>query len=367
MMKAIFTLTFICTFFLASGQNCTNLVSNLVFQQKFNQIATMPNNQMKLNKAKAFVQSTCLTSTQVKTIAVLFTQDSYRLEFCKIAVHRTLDQINFYDVYDAFSTFSAAFRLHDYIHDNELDVSGANETTPPPPPPPTGPSFPNLAYPSAAGYTGAKGCEGNMISSVKFEQVAKNVFQQPTDESKSIAITNATNDYCLTFAELMKLTSLMQAEPMRLSLMQSVFLSIYDLDNYPSGVVLFTTTDLQVQWTTYVNVLMTETADPVEPVEPDPPVCMVTETDFNNVLRAVKNESFPQDKKATMELAAKDRCFSVAQIKVFLKEFTFGSDRMDVAKKLYHKCTNKSDAYQITDSFTFSSEKNDWKEFIKNN
>ncbi len=82
-----------------------------------------------------------LSSMQVKEIASRLNDDGARLEFASAAFARTADPENFYEVYDAFSTFSKVMRLHDRIHHLSIAVPTAAlppPTTPiPPPPPPT--------------------------------------------------------------------------------------------------------------------------------------------------------------------------------------------------------------------------------------
>jgi hypothetical protein len=57
-----------------------------------------------------------MSSQQVKTIAMLLVNDDARLEFASAAYAITVDPENFYEVYDAFTTFSRVMRLHDRIH-----------------------------------------------------------------------------------------------------------------------------------------------------------------------------------------------------------------------------------------------------------
>src|ERR1041385_1813980 len=212
-----FTFFFLLILFckISIAQTCNNPVSSTIFQNNFNQIAIQQTNDLKLAKADLFVNSNCVLSSQVKNIAQLFTEDNYRLEFCKTAYPHTFDQVNFFDVYDAFTTFSYALRLYDFIHTAPVIVT--------PPPVSTEPVFPNVAYPSSANYTGKKGCAGPVLNAASFKTVAQNVFIQPTDESKQIAIQNASNNNCLDFAEVMKLVSLLQSEDFRLQLLEFTF------------------------------------------------------------------------------------------------------------------------------------------------
>jgi hypothetical protein len=360
MKKFTFLLLFILTAFIGFSQNCTNPVSTPVFQNNFNQIAIQQTNQKKLEKANQFVGVNCLMSAQVKLIAQLFTEDAYRLEFCKLAYAHTYDQANFYDVYDAFAAFSFAFRLHDFIHPpaNTTVVTQPVVTTPPAP---TEPVYPNIAYPSSASYRGRRGCTGPVLNEGSFKLAAQNVFVQPTDESKQVAIQNIANSNCIDFAQLMKLVSMLRSENIRLQVMEFAYPKIFDLENYQPGIALFTNTQTQNQWTGYASGYL---APP--PPAPAPVVCTVTANDFNGIMVSIKAKSFPADKLALIDVLANDRCFNVEQIKTIGKEFSFGDDKLKVFKKLYAKCPDQNNYYKLVDELSFSSEKDELNNFIKN-
>ncbi len=355
---------FILFLFVASftgfSQNCVNPVSQQVFQTNFNQIAIQQTNQKKLEKASVFASTNCMMAAQVKNIALLFTEDNYRLEFCKIAYSHTFDQVNFYDVYDAFTAFSYAFRLHDYIH---MPAPAPVEPAIIIAPQPTTPVYPNVAYPTSANYRGRKGCNGPVMNESDFKTVAQNIFVQPTDESKLLTIQNASNSYCMDFAQLMKFSSIIKSEQLRMQAMQFAFPRIYDLDNYQPGIVLFTTTQMQNDWINFATGYLTP---PAQPTPAPAPVCVVTAADFNGIITSLKAKSFPSDKMGLVELLSKDRCFSVDQVKIIGKEFTSASDKLKAFKLLYAKCADQSNYYKLVDELTFSSDKEALNTYIKN-
>lgn len=364
MKKALVTI--ICTlFFTWSGwaQNCNSPVSNVIFQSNFNQIAIQSSNQLKLDKSLAFVNNHCLMAAQIKNIALLFSEDSYRLEFCKVAYLHLYDKANFYDVYDAFSTFSNAFRLNDFVHQTEANSTASTATTTTSTvvqaqvnTKPAEPTFPNYAYPSVLYYKGHMGCSGPVISENVFGNIVKRVYAQPTEESKSVAIQQSYEQNCLSMAHMMKLCHLVQSENLRLRILMNSFSRIYDQDHYQSPIVLFSSTELQNEWTTYASAYLA----------PPPPVCETSDADFKKILEALKAKHFSDEKFNTLELASKNKCFTVTQIKTISKEFSFGSEKLKAFKMLYAKCNNKDDYYMLIDELTFPSEKEDLSEFIRN-
>lgn len=90
-----------------------------VFKQHLNQLALQANDQMKLQVSKNILQGSCLLSSQVKDLAMVFGGDYYRYEFCKQAWTHTFDPGNFFDVYDTFGSISTAIRLYDYVSHQE--------------------------------------------------------------------------------------------------------------------------------------------------------------------------------------------------------------------------------------------------------
>lgn len=65
--------------------------------------------------AHRFVSGGWFSSAQVKTLAAAIPQEDARLQFALAAYPRTVDPENFYDVYDAFTSYSKVFRLHDEL------------------------------------------------------------------------------------------------------------------------------------------------------------------------------------------------------------------------------------------------------------
>lgn len=360
MKKFIFTAVGIVMLNIASyAQNCNSPVSNIIFQSNFNQIAVQSSNQLKLNMAIQFVNNNCLMSAQVKNITLLFTDDAYKLEFCKVAYSHTFDKVSFYDVYDAFSTFSNAFRLHDYIllvETHSTNTATAQTTTA------SQATFPNIAYPAVINYSGHTGCQGPVINDNAFRTIAQNVANQPTDESKFVAVQLAYEQNCLGMGQMMKLCFLLQSEDMRLRSMMNAFPKIYDQDHYQSAVVLFANNNNQSTWTTYASAFL---SPPPPPPAPEP-VCETSDADFQGIMKSLKAKNFPDEKVSMLELISQKRCFSVSQIKTIGKEFSFGSDKLKVFKMLYAKCNTRDDYYQLVDMLTFPSEKEELSSFIRN-
>lgn len=348
-MKKIFTslLLFLAIANTSIAQNCQNPISSATFQTGFNMIAVQQGDPAKLLKASRFTSDKCLYSSQIKTIALLFAGDSVRYEYCKSAYSHTYDPAEFYDVYEAFRSFSWALRLYNYVEHYAGPVVVNDQA-------PAQVSFPAYAYPDTIRYTGKKGCPGPAMTDNAFTQAAQNVFIQPTDESKFVAVQSIANQNCLTFAQSMKLASLMKSDDYRLRTLTNTFYKVYDQEHYASGIVLFSTTQGQNDWTNFAKSYLT----------PPAPECKVSEADFKTIMNDLQAKRFTDDKMNMVELIAKDRCFTVSQIRKIAAEFSGGDEKIKTFKLLYPKCKDQNNYYQVIDDLTFSSEKDEMKRFI---
>ncbi|HEY5910870.1 MAG TPA: DUF4476 domain-containing protein [Verrucomicrobiae bacterium] len=89
------------------------------FEESLQSLKAERDNGEKLRRAGEMVRARRLSSMQVKAIAAGLSDDNARLEFATAAYPRTVDRENFYEVYDAFTTFSRVMRLHDRIQQFE--------------------------------------------------------------------------------------------------------------------------------------------------------------------------------------------------------------------------------------------------------
>jgi len=348
-MKHISTLILLLGFgFLQAQHRCSVPVATPVYQQNLNQITIMRGDVGRQQRAEEFVTHNCVSSQQVKGIALLFTSDSIRYVFCKTAYQTVTDADNFFVVYDAFKSFSWSICLYDFVFRNPVQT-GLEIVVPEPAA--TSPVYPAWNYPDTVRTTASKGCAGPVITESAFSLVAGNVFRQPTNESKIVAIESASANNCLSMAQLMKLTSMLTGDDNRLRVMKNGFTHIYDQEHYNSASVVFIAQVMRDQWISYCQAYLT-------------PPCVVSDADFTQLLQQIKDKRFPDDKMSLVKLLAKDRCFNVAQLAQIGDEFAFDDDRMEIFKLCYAKCPDKQNYYQLVDKITFSANKDELRRFI---
>jgi hypothetical protein len=83
------------------------------FQESINSLRRERNDSERLRQARQPHHR--LSSRQVKEMAKLFADEQVRLEYAMAAYPQVVDPENFYEVYDAFTSFSKVMRLHDRV------------------------------------------------------------------------------------------------------------------------------------------------------------------------------------------------------------------------------------------------------------
>lgn len=332
------------------AQDCTVQVSNEVFQVNYAKIATKPDDPSRLDQAISFTAFNCVNANQVKLIADLFSDDAYRLDFCMISYHTTVDRDNYYDVYDAFQTFSYAFRLHDFVKEQEAYYKGGGK------PVQTNPVFPKLTYPSYANYNGVKGCAAP-IPENDFMELAKLMNTYPSDDEKLIAGAVLMKENCLSMAQFMKLATLFKMESKKFSFMTTNYEKVYDRGNCSAALQLLTHEPYKQEWLSICN------GNP--PAEEK--TCAVNDKQMGEMLNKIDGANFPDDQLNVVRMLNKDHCFSTEQVRKIIGEFSFPANKLDAAEILYPKCTDRDNYYKLKGEFSFPTYEADFMDMINGN
>ena len=144
----------------------------------------------------------CIMSDQAYLLASVFNDDAMRLQFAYGVYPITYDKQNYYALFDAFNSLSYAFRFYDFANGHIIEY---NE----PPPPVPLKLFPDLNYPSPVGYKGLAGCQLPM-SDNDFNVLVKTVTDALGDMNRANAATQFMQSNCVSMAQLMMLSTLIQ-------------------------------------------------------------------------------------------------------------------------------------------------------------
>ena len=350
----------------ALAQRCQNPMPANVFRQNLNQLALKPNDQAKLQFSKTMLQGSCLLSSQVKDLAMVFNGDYYRFEFAKRAYRHTFDPGNFFDVYDAFGSLSAAMRLYDHVSKRESDPTPGPGPGPGPGPVvnPPRPWYPDLAYPVAAGYRGVVGCQLPLADN-DFELLALPVVAQKTDMNRRGEALKLMGSYCLSLGQVMKISTLMELESNRLAFMKEVYTKLYDMENYSYATEVFSHMPYKNDWLAYCNSMLAPPAP--APVTPPVVVCEVTAEEYNDIKRSISSVAVNSTRLTlAKQIISTKKCFTVRQIGGIMDIFSVESSRLDLALYSYDFCIDKSNYYKLTENLSVTSSKNTLLDFLKN-
>lgn len=345
---------------------CVSPMNNTTFQNEYGVLKNTTNSITKLNNAKVLVTNNCMSSNQVKQIALLFFSDQEKLDFCRASYDKIVDKENFYDVYDAFAYFSTAFRLHDYVlaYNSNNTVNNnvtihSNITTY---------DYPNYIYPSHASYVGITGCTYPINESSFYQSYSTYKMSKMSDNAKATTLKDYCSKNCLSTAQVMKLASILGSEALRYDVLKSAFSTVYDRGNFPAAEQLLTTDSYKIEFNNLMLANGISNNDDGNGTVIVNTNCVVTDGDMNDIVSSIKKESF-DDSKMTVakQIISAKKCFTVDQITRIVKLFSFDSSRLEIAKYAYEYCTDKDNYYKVKDAFSFSSSKDELTDFLLKN
>ena|SRR5688572_11786162 len=369
---------------LLQAQNCTMPVNNAFFQKEYNTISSTSNSTSKLYYANNLANTNCLSALQVKQIAQLFYSELDKLEFCKTAYKNTVDKDNFYDVYDAFTSFSTAFKLHDFVTAQKTGNTFMTTTN-------NAYDYPAYYYPDFTNYYGITGCNYPMDEANFYNSYTSYKYSKISESGKVGQIKDFVNSNCLSTAQIMKLTSVLTMESSRLDVLKTVYLRAYDRGNYGSADQLLPSLSYKNDFNNWLkgntNTLNSNNSNTISSnntnnsntqssnntvssnntISSNNSLCTVSTTDMTDIRNSINKSAFESDKLtvAKQAISAK-KCFSVAQIKEIMQMFSFESNKLIIAKYAYTYCIDRTNYYQVNDVFSFSSSKDDLNNYIKN-
>ncbi len=337
------------------AQNCTTPVSNDEVQIQYKKISTQPTDQLKLNYLNTWLRGQCLLSDHAYQLASVFNDDGMRLQFAYSAYPNIYDKQNYYTLFDAFNSLSYAFRFYDFVNGNVIEYQ-----TPPVPAPLE--IFPELNYPSPVGYKGVSGCSLPM-SDNDFMVLVTPVIQQQSDVTRMNAATQFIQSNCVSIAQMMMLSTLIQLDLNRMKFMKQNLTKCCDIQNFSFADQVFSTQVYKNDWNGFGDATVKSMLPPPVVVVP---VCMVTDADMSSIISSIKNLSFSSTKISTAkQIIQSKKCFTVSQMKSIVSLMDFEGDKLEVAKFGYDYTIDQQNYYQLTDVFDFDSSSSDLLAFLK--
>lgn len=105
------------------------------------------------------------------------------------------------------------------------------------------------------------------------------------------------------------------------------------------------------------------------PSVPSINVCehVATNADVTGMKTQIEAQSFKDERMERAKVVTKGYCFVSAQVVDIMGSFTFADAQLEIAKLLYHQTTDKDNYYQVVDTLTHKSDRDELKAYIAAN
>ncbi|MEO1051942.1 MAG: DUF4476 domain-containing protein [Bacteroidota bacterium] len=91
----------------------------------------------------------------------------------------------------------------------------------------------------------------------------------------------------------------------------------------------------------------------------------MSNADFSTAMESISSKSFAEEKMTVAKQVLRSNCMTVDQIKEVIGIFTYEDDKLEFAKVAYPKAVDKSNYYQVNDTFTYSETIEQLDAFLK--
>jgi hypothetical protein len=352
-----------------NSMNCSKVINSVEYSSLLNRLKIAPNDNEKLILAKISLDKNCFTTQQVKELALTFLDDNYKSEFV-IEIHpKTINNHNFYEVYDAFMSFSTVLRLHDYFalkNDLKQDTSTAKTTESKTLETPSKITFPNLNYPSVYQYNGERLCEKPLDENT-FMGIAQQIQSQNGKDFNQLSVASiASSSYCLSTEQAMKLSTLINNEDFRYNYLTKAYPSVFDNGNMKNAGLVFKTKTNLDKWTNFIVENITDTNTKKELSNAVVVKCEVSADEFKGILESVNQIAFETTKiNHTKIIIEAKKCFTANQIAQIMKQFSFERSMVEIAKFAYDYCIDTDNYFKLNNELTHSSSKEELIKFTQ--
>jgi hypothetical protein len=352
-----------------STTNCTRAITSVEYSRLLSRLKIAPNDTEKLGLAKMSIRTSCFTTKQVKEMALTFLDDNFRSEFV-IEIHpKTLNNEDFYEVYDAFMYFSSVLRLHDYFKSSESNIiqNTVNQvkTDVKTVEAPAKITFPNLNYPSVFKYNGERSCE-KPIDESSFMEIAQQIQSQNGKDFNQLTVASiASSSYCLSAEQTMKLSTLISNEDFRFNYLSKAYPNVFDKGNMKNAGLVLKMKVNQDKWDDFYNDQTELTAVNTQSTA-IVVTCEISNDEFSAILQSINQISFESTKmNHTKNIIESKKCFTSNQIAQIMKQFSFERSMVDIAKFAYDYCIDTDNYFKLNNELTHSSSKEELIKFTQ--
>ena len=335
MKLRILLLLGLCLSFATYGQKKTKYES---FKKELTQKKYAP--EMVLDKAMNYTSQNDIYVSELIDACRFFTSDRRKYRICVNAYPKVIDKRNFFQVYDLFSSFSFAMKLY---HNTQANQNTSSQ----------------IDYPNADYYHGivTNACKQPM-SEYQFNSLYSkrgNGRNYTINDLKDIIAHN-----CLSTAQIMKLTEMLQSNGDRLELLQFSFPYSFDLENFYYTEQLINENYLKQRLIRFIDLEITKINN-----QPGYNDCMpLSQNEFEYVLKSIKDERFSKERLQLAKQHIERNCFSIPRISAIVSQFNFDKDKLDILKMSFQNCPEKDQFYKLKETLNFSRYKREFDQFL---
>ena len=92
----------------------------------------------------------------------------------------------------------------------------------------------------------------------------------------------------------------------------------------------------------------------------------MSDPSFSSLWETMRKETFENTRVTLLKQSIETNYFTTMQVKQLMALFTFEDNKLDIAKTAYRNTVDKENYFQLYDSFTFSTSKENLSAFIRN-
>lgn len=329
------------------------LLSTLSFAQQRDSFKQFKSQLQKQKSAKELVLTKALDYTHDHELYVddlidlcsYFPREKMKYKLCLEAYPRIRDKRNFFKVYDVFSSFAYAIKLYHHTQGKAV-ATPVHE--------------PVVNYPKLKHYHGILNdhCKQPM-SKFAFKALMNTASNAPNDQELFSDLKKLTDGNCFSTAQLMKLAQKIGLTSYRMSFLKFAFPGAIDVENYYYTLQLIDS-DMEKQRLRLFIDEQIETYSTPEPVD----TCHTPPSEFDYILKTIKDERFPKDKLNLAKKQLAKNCFNPSQLRLIIMEFSFDDDKLVLLKYSFDFVDYKDQFYKFRDLLRFINNKKDFDRFL---
>lgn len=327
------------------------------FNRCIRSIKATTNVRIRFNNALAYFKFKPSTTQQLTEACYYLSDDHDKFELCKAAYPKIVDKVNFYNIYDSFSTFSNAIRLYHYTEGangpaNNTTVNTTQQNH----------QQNNQQVKDATFDLLVK--KGDNLMVAKRYNAAISVYEQamalkPSDQLISMKLKDARRT-----KQDQKDASTKKRVKFDLLIKQGdeyLAAKLFDraIRTYEEAKTIKPQNKLVRMKIDEANRLKDGHIQETTQV-----LCSVNEEEFKQIKKSIKDQIFPDRIKSMAKQYISKKCFSTEQYKGIISMLYMDNDKLEIIKYLYEFTSTPEDMHLFRDELAFLSSKREFDKFL---